>query len=255
MTTNTRSKLIMVLISLVSVLAIGCGDSQKDYVFTGTAPSANTGDVRFLLDREPVVAQEGDIPNPSRSFAVDFFNAAGDVVLATNGNLDPTVNKFQVDVTGVPSSAVDFVLTIYDGPIVGGAVSGVPLRSFSDDITIVVGNLTVANLELATELNVSLSAVTVSPNPSFVLSNTAATRQLTVQGTYSNGDLVTFPLPSNTSSLTVVLASSNSTVANVSASGLVRGLANGNASITAAVTSYGVTRNGNTTATVTIAAP
>ncbi len=244
----------MILISLVSVLAIGCGSSQKDYVFTGNVPSTTTGNVRFLLDR--ALAQEGIIPVSSRSFEVEFFNSAGASVLLTNGSLAANESKFEVTVTGVPVSAVDFSLTIYDGPIVSGAVTGVPLLNYADDISVPAGNTITVDLDLATRVAVTLSSVRVNPNP--VNLNVSTTRRLAVDVTYSNGDtFLNFPL-GNTSSSQVVFASTNATIANVTpgglvaGGGLVQGVASGNTTITATVTSYAKTVVGNTSAVVAV---
>lgn len=230
----------MVLISLVSVLAIGCGDTQKDYVFTGTVPTGNTGNVRFLLDR--AAAQEAVIPNSSRSADIDFYNSAGTLVLSTSAPLVATENSFEVTVTGVPITATSYELTIRDA-------EGVPLIVYSDDIAIPVNNTVTADLDFADETVPALASVSLTPATVTltITNNTTPTAQLLVSGTYANGDTVPFSTTGNTSTnRTITFSSDDLDVANVSAAGLVQAIGEGNAAISAVVTSNGATRNDST---------
>lgn len=253
MTTNTRSKLIMALISLVSVLAIGCGDTQE-YVFTGTVPNANTGSVLFMLDRVEPAAQAADIPNQSRSVTVDFFNAAGDSVgpdFPVTVELDGTdAASFDVLIQNVPASATSFLLTVYDG-------EGIPLVEFEDDIAIVIGQTVTVDLDLAQEDAVVLTKVNLTIAPAALnvsagagastAANASSTGRATVTTEYSNGELLPVALPlSNTSNRTVVITSSNTSVANVSATGVVTAVSNGTANFVARVTSYTQNVSSNT---------
>ncbi len=250
MTTNTRSKLIMVLISLVSVLAIGCGSSNEEYVFTGTVPTANTGNVRFLLDR--VAAQAADIPAESRSIYIEFFDAAGVSVGApsfpTTAQLTGTgAQDFEVLVTGVPASAVAYEVTVYDGAT---PATSIPLVTFVGDINISVGNTVTADLDEALEDLTGINTVLVTPDP-INLTNTTTTAQVSVTGTFDNGDVRNLTSFTNSSANTFVTFSFTGTAANVSAAGLVTAIANGNSTITAVVSSYGTSANDSATAVVT----
>lgn len=239
----------MVLISLVSVLAIGCGDTQKDYVFTGTVPTASTGNVRFLLDRVAAAAQAADIPNASRTAYIEFFDASGASVGAptfpTSAPLDGTgARQFEVVVTGVPASAVEYELTIYDA-------NNVPLWFFTDDIAISVGNTVTADLDLALEDEVELVSVDVTPATA-ALTNVSRTVQLAVFGTYSNGDQLTLTSFTNTSLSTfVTFAVTEGASVNVTTTGLVSAIANGNSTVTATVSSYGNTASDISNVSVT----
>lgn len=248
MTTNTRSKLIMVLISLVSVLAIGCGDSQKDYVFTGTVPTASTGNVRFLLDRLAAPAQAADIPNVSRSAYIEFFDAenrsVGAPAFPTSAQLTGTgAQQFEVVVTGVPASAVAYELTIYDA-------NNIPLLFFTDNIAISVGNTVTADLDEALEQSVDLVSVDLTPATA-ALTNMSRTVQLTVFGTYSNGDQLNLTSFTNTSLDTYVDYEIEGEGVNVTATGLVTAVFNGNTTVRAIVTSYGNTANDSASVSVT----
>lgn len=246
MTTNTRSKLIMVLISLVSVLAIGCGDSQQEYVFTGTVPTANTGNVRFLLDR--VAAQAVDIPNASRNVRINFFDADGDEFGApfptTAALRGSGAEDFEIVVTGVPASATSYEVVVLDA-------NGIPLVSFVGNVAVSVGNTVTANLDAAAEDDDLLSAVLVTPDP-INLTNTTTTAQVSVTGTFATGDIVNLTSYTNTSANTFVTFSVTSgSAVNVSAAGLVTAIANGNSTVTAVVTSYGTSANDSANAVVT----
>lgn len=250
MTTNTRSKLIMVLISLVSVLAIGCGDTQEEYVFTGTVPTANTGNVRFLLDR--VAAQSAEIPNASRSVYIEFFNSAGVSVGApsfpTTAQLNGTgAQDFEVLVTGVPANAVAYEVTVYDGI---NPATAIPLVTFVGDLAVSVGNTVTADLDEALEDLTGINTVLVTPDPISLINGTT-TAQVSVTGTFDNGDVRNLTSFTNTSTNTYVTFSvtSGSSV-NVSAAGLVTAIANGNSTVTAVVTSYGTSANDSANAVV-----
>ena len=255
----------MALISLVSVLAIGCGDTQ-DYVFTGTVPSTH-GNVLFALDRLAPTAQvAADIPSQSDRVTVEFFDINGDPVEITtfdsNGNPVEIVTSkdyelegtepglFEIPVEGVHVSATSFLLTVYDD-------EDIPLVEFQDDIAIVPGQTVPVDLNVAQEDAVVLTKVNLTIAPAALnvsagagastAANASSTGRATVTTEYSNGELLPVALPlSNTSNRTVVITSSNTSVANVSATGVVTAVSNGTANFVARVTSYTQNVSSNT---------
>src|SRR5688500_6743420 len=99
----------MLLVSLISLFAIGCGDSQEDFVFTGTAPNAGTGNLVFQF----VQAQAGVVPLGTTTLAFDFYNtdnpADGSVIFTATSAFANTVT-----VLGVPVAARSVIITCYD---------------------------------------------------------------------------------------------------------------------------------------------
>lgn len=238
---SRSSRLLLLLVSLVSLLAAGCGDSREDYVFTGAAPNpASTGSLTFRFQR-PSAQQAGVAPAGTTSLLFEFFESAesdhDDLV-----HTAATVYSDSVTVQNVPVSASYARITAY------GSGSH-PLALFTASFRVVPGSSTPVDLTAPTPITFDRLGVTPAPLALSLASGGLNSDQLVLSGLYSNGQSVGFAPGSYVASAT--FESSDDSVVVVSDSGRVSAVGNGSANITATYTVNGVTRGGVSTVTVT----
>lgn len=231
----------MLVLSLVSLIAVGCGDSRDDYVFTGSAPNpASTGNLTFQFQR-PAAQQAGLVPAGTTSLLFEFFDSAesdhDDLVHAA-----ATAYANSVTVQNVPASATYVRVTAY-------SEGSHPLALFTASFRVVPGGSTPVDLSNPTPITFDRLGVTPAPLALSLAAGGLNSDQLVLTGLYSNGQSVGFATNSYLANAT--FTSSDDSVATVSDSGRVDAIANGSANITATYIVDGVTRSGVSTVTVT----
>lgn len=224
-----QSLLIVMLMALVSLFAVGCGDSGEDFVVTGNQGNngANTGAVTFQFAR----AQQA-VPATTALLDFRFFSANG---LQVFERLNEPFNT-TVTVQNVPTSATRAVVTAKNA-------AGIPLATIDYSVNVVGGGTSAA--VAGTSTPVTFDTVTATPDPTSVA--VGATQQLSLAVGFSNGDSFTGTAAGGTP----VFTSSAPGTASVNATGLVTGVAAGPATITVAYALNGVTRTDTVTVTVT----
>lgn len=232
---SKSSWLITLLISLVALVAVGCGDSNEDYVFTGTNPGpANTGNVTFQFER--LVAAKIGVPTATQILEFEFYNSQGVAIANANGVANPFYSAPYADtitVPNVPVGAVDYLVTARTG-----GTPSIPLAQYGGDLTVVAGStVVITDADVAEPITFGINA-----GADFTLA-VGATKQLVVLGTFSNGETYTATADAD--------FSSNNATANVTANGLVTGVSVGSAVVTATVELLGVDYTDAVNVTVT----
>ena len=222
---HKTSFLTVLMLALVTLFTVGCGDSNDEFIYTGNNNPANTGSLTFQF-QQPATAQAVNVPAGTTSLEFDFFNAADVLVFEATAPYADTVT-----VANVPAGVTDVVITAY-GP------GDVPLATITNGVTVAVGGNTNVNLTGVTPTPVTL--VSVTSVPASVSLNVSATQQLAFSGTFSNGETVPF---NATTGGTAVYSGFDAAVVSVSTTGLVTGLSQGTTSIDAAFTLNGATVN------------
>jgi hypothetical protein len=196
--------LSVLLLTLVTLFTVGCGDSGEDFVVTGNnnVNPATTGNLTFQF----VAAQAATVPAATEQLTFDFFNANGDVILSDDAAFAGTVT-----IPNVPVSATDVLITAY-GP------GGVPLVTIEDEVGVAGGSTAVVDLSDAVITEVDLVSVAATPAAVALDVDGPLTQQLSFTGTFSNGDVV--PLAAATGA-TFAFSGFDPAVVSVSATGLV----------------------------------
>jgi hypothetical protein len=222
----------MLMISLVSLFALGCGSSQEDFVFTGTNNNgAGVGNVVFQF----VKPQAATVPADTATLAFDFYNTAnpanGTVIFTATSAFANTVT-----VINVPVEARSVVITAYDA-------DGHPKATITDEIVVLPGVNNPTDLSNALVGIVTFDAIDVTPDPVALILGTQndTTEQLVVTGFFSNGESIAFTAAENAANGAFV--SNAPAVATVAANGLVSAVSNGSTTIDVDYTVDGVTRS------------
>ena len=241
MSNKKPSKLILLLISLVSLIAVGCGDSREEYVFTGTAPTATVGNLTFQFDQAATAQQAGLVPAGTTSLQFRFYanTTANDTDLVYEATA-PYADS--VTVENVPNTAVFVRVTAY-------GANGVPLAVLTGNFRVIAG--ATVPVDLSTPTAVTFDSIGVSPDAVTLTLGTNGndSAQLTIVGNFSNVQSVTFPASSFAAN--AEFTSSNPAVAAVSTTGLIEAVSNGTAVITTEYSLNGISRTDTTTVTVT----
>lgn len=223
---NKPSLLAVLLLALVTLFTVGCGDSNDEFIYTGNNNNpANTGSLTFQF-QQPANTQAVTVPAGTTRLEFDFFNAADVLVYEATA---PYSNS--VTINNVPTSATDVVITAY-------GAGNVPLATISSSVNVAAGGNSNVNLTGVTPAPINL--VSVASTPASLSLNVTETRQLSFTGTFSNGQTVPF---NATTGGTATYTGFDAGVISVSNTGLVTGLANGNTSIDVAFTLNGATVN------------
>jgi hypothetical protein len=231
-----RSSLLILIASLVSLLAVGCGDSGEDFVFTGTNNNNNNttfGNVVFQF----VTAQAATVPVETDTLAFDFYNtdvpAEGALIYTANSAFANTVT-----VLDVPVSARSVVITAYDA-------DGHPLVAIIDELVVIAGLNNPTDLSNALVEVITFDSISVTPDPVQLDTdgNPSTEQQLVVSANFSNGETVVEPTTAYDDN--GVFFSGNTDLVTVSATGLAtrQGVAQGMTTIDVDYTIDGVTRS------------
>lgn len=208
-----RSLLALLLLSFTLLSSVGCGSSREDFVATNTGSVATTGDLVFQFTK----AQAVEVPAATTALSFSFFNSADVEVFSAERPFAASVL-----VEDVPVTAVRVVITAY-GP------GGVPLATIASPVTVLPGGTANVNLTSATVTPVTLTGLTVLPNPvNLSLNGGSVSQQLALSGTFSNGDIVPF---NATTGGTASFAGFDSNIATVSPAGLVTAVNGGSTSV------------------------
>lgn len=217
-------------ITLLVTAVSGCGDNQDEYVFTGTvAPPPQVGNVTFQF-----AAAQAVLPGGTTSFRFDFYD--GDL-------LDFTATRdyaASVTIENVDIVVDRVVITAFD-------VNGIPIAITEQNLAVVPGGNLLVNLSGAVFTLVTYNDLLATPDP---LALTVGQQgQLNLDGLFTAEIVVRFLVNSFAAQATFV--SADPTIANVSATGVVQGLAVGNTTITSSYTVNGTTHSDDSVVVVT----
>lgn len=213
--------LLLLSLSLVSLGLVGCGGTNSGangvdggFVATGGNSNVGTGNLVFNF----VQAQETTttVPVGTVKLKFDFYNGRNTIIQSET--LD---YASRIVFENVSSLVTRVVVTALNG-------DGFPIAEGTADLTISPGSE--QEVPLATS-PVTLDALVVTPDSVGLVAG--ATRQLTVQGFWSNGFIA------NIDPATVAYSDNDTSVATVSTEGLVTGVAVGSTSVTVSYTVAG----------------
>lgn len=208
-----RALLTLLVVSFVTLFSVGCGsNSSNDFVFTGTTDNAppTTGNLVFQFQQPPV--PQTIVPVGTTTLRFDLFtsNPANDdnlFLTATFGYNDTIVIR---DVIPQVRFAV---VTFFNR-------DGLPLGTQSGPVEVIVGEDNDVTDKLGPVVPVPFESITVNPDPVNLVvdpfDETSDEQQLNLSGSFG-GDF--FFLPINADAVSFNAA--NSTVANISSTGLV----------------------------------
>ena len=223
-----KSSLMILLLLLVSLFAVGCGDSGEDFVVQGNNannnPQVPTTTVNFQFARAQQVNITANVPVATTKLHIDFLASDSSEVFETDVDFSPTVS-----VSGVPITATQAQVTALDS-------NGIPLRTIFYSLTLTAGQ-TANAVPLGPGFPVTFQSVTASPNPLFLAVN--GTQQLVLGVNFSNGNTLSGTAAGGTASF----SSADTSVATVSSTGLVRGVTNGTTTVNVNYSLNNVTRN------------
>ncbi len=222
---GSRRGLSILLISFLSLLSLGCGNSNDEFVFTGTNnPPAGTGSLTFNFIAP--TAQAVPAPSGTTSVRFDLFNGAG----GTGTRVDTRTAPFQTTITlnevstSVRSTRITFI-----------AANGVPLQTL-------LGNVSVpAASNAGVDLTGFTSAVPVFEGlavaPAAISLPQGGTQALTVIAAFSND----FDVNVSGAGKGVTYTEDGSDHVTVSAAGVITGTNVGTADVTVSFTANGTT--------------
>lgn len=211
------SWLITLLITLVALVAVGCGDSNEDYVYTGTGPNVGpTGNVTFLFEQATPVAAKIVAPADARFVKFTFFNKDGVAVLK---DVDNRAYAASITVANVPVSATSYKIDFFAAN--GTTAVGTP---YTGNVTVEAGKTTIVDPSVGPQP--VLQSIDVTPSSFTLALNGTKTQQLKVTANYS-GNVIQDVTNGST------FASSAAAIASVNTAGLVTAVAAGDATVTA----------------------
>lgn len=217
------SFLAILLLTLVTLFTVGCGDSNNDYVVTGNNNNPNpatVGDLTFQFQLAP----QAVVPANTTTLDFEFYDINDDVVDTANGVPFNTT----VTIEDVTTSAVEVEITAR-GP------GGVPLALIVDGVVVNGGANTNVDLTNATVTPITLDTITVTPNPVNLDVDGPTSANVAVTGVFSNGDIV--PLDADTDAV-VTLSGTDPTVATTTGS-TVTAVGDGATTVDVSVDLYG----------------
>lgn len=203
---STRLSLRLTLLALAVMAACftGCGDSDN-FVFTNNNQGSvgNTGNLVFRFQQAS--AQTIDIlPNGTVTVRFDLF---GTNPPSQASLLDSEIRPYAdlIVLEDVSADVVFVSVTCFDA-------NDLPLAILTGTVDVIVGADN--EVDLNDSQPVSLDAITVNPDPAFLA--TYDPTQLTITGSFGNGQTLPLPITANT-----VQFSGLGNVANVTANGLL----------------------------------
>ncbi|MCA9781201.1 MAG: hypothetical protein KC800_30985, partial [Candidatus Eremiobacteraeota bacterium] len=223
---NFRNVLALLTLSLVTVFAVGCGDSDN-FVFTGntnTVNPGNTGNLSFRFDRA-LAQTEGEVP------------AGTTQLLFTLHSGNPPTQANLVEVRLVPFSE-EVILEDVDPSVTVVVVTALtaedlPLAALQGNASVIVG--TTQPVDLGSAEPISFDAITVSPDLVNVQKDVNSV-QLQLTLAFGNGTVITLP----SFNAPEVSFAQTTTVANITSTGLVStGVGGQNTTATATFNLFG----------------
>jgi hypothetical protein len=178
---RARHLLLALAIALVAALSLGCGDSN-DFVVTGNNnnPNPDGGTLTFRFVKAQA-AQE--VPQSTVNIRFEWLDS-NSALLRTD------TEPFAQTITLVPPTGTGSVRIT---PLTS---EGFPLLTLTGAVTIPANGTNVdVDLSTFTEVIVNLTLLVATPDPVSVTvgGGASSSQQLTLTGTFSNNDVVTFP--------------------------------------------------------------
>lgn len=224
-------KVTLALLTLMAVLAVGCGSSNNGFVSAGGGTTFTTGALNYQLRVNNVTS----LPNGTSVIRFDLYDADGNLVLSS----DATVSN-SVEIDEVTGDVKSTTLTAFDQ-------NGFPIGQVTVPSEVVPGQTTDIDLSTTTFNTITYDALTASPDP--VELATDETQALTLTATFSNGSNVA--VPASTFALSAAFTSNDTDVATVNANGVVTGMDSGNTTASATYTINGVSQSDTVDVNVT----
>lgn len=226
----------LALILAAALLFTACTSSdgasvEEQLAALGATQTAGGGAAIFQFTR----AQAATVPLATGLLSFNFYNnrtpADGDIVLSTQAAFAPTVTI--QDIPLVAQSVVIRALTTTGSPL----VELVAPIALSDRQAVQI------DLSTATSTAVNFTGLTLGPDPLVINSGQAGATQLTLTGSFSDGNPIVFP---QTSFATAATFGSNTGAVTVNPDGQATATGNsGSGTLTASYTVAGVTRQDN----------
>ncbi len=172
-----RPWLTTLVVSLVALLAVGCGSSRDEFVFTGTSGVNNTGSMTFNF----VQAQEVEpsvVPVGTTRLLFEFFDGPDQTGAKTLADVSRDFAG-TITIDGIPTSTSSVRVTAF-------SAEGVPLLVFTANVVVIPGTNVVVALGQGTAVAVS-SVVINSDDISLPV---GGERQFNSTLTFSNGTVL-----------------------------------------------------------------
>lgn len=226
---------MLLLLLLVSLFAVGCGDSGEDFVVVGdngnNNPQVPTTTVNFQFARAQANVT-ANVPTGTTRLHIEFLSSLDAKVFETEVDFAPTVS-----VGGVPVTATKAVVTPLDR-------NGIPLATILYNLQLVEGK-TFDAIPLGPGFLVTFNTLTATPDPTKIGVN--ATQQLSLTVGFSNGNTLSGTAAGGVASYT----SGDALIASVSSSGLITGVSAGNTTVNVSYSLNNVTRTDTVSVEVT----
>ncbi|MCA9777078.1 MAG: hypothetical protein KC800_10190 [Candidatus Eremiobacteraeota bacterium] len=225
-------RLSLALLSLLAVLAVGCGSSNNDFVVSGGGNNIfTTGSLSYLLRVNDVTS----LPNGTTLLRFDLYDGNGNLILSSNATVS---DVFEID--EVDGDVRSTTVTAFDE-------DGFPIGQVTVPSEVVLGADTDIDLSNAVFTPITFDALTATPDPAEL--GTDETLQLALQASFSNG--ATVVLPSASFPQSAAFVSNDTDVVTVNSAGVLTGGEAGNTTVSATYTINGVGRSDTVDASVT----
>lgn len=236
---NTRqtSNLLLksMILGLIAILAIGCGNSREDFVVTNNNQVNPNGNLVFRF----IQAQTATVPIGTTSIQFDLYDGPN----GTGNLVDTAIFPFAavITITDVSPNVQSVVITAL-------GANNIPTGTITDNVVVTPGGTTEVDLSDATLADVLPQTLTLNPDPLIIsgpvdfpfpvqaIDISALTGRFINSVLFSNGSTVDVPGSDVTYS-----NFSNSELLNVSVDGLFQANGNGNTTLDASYTLNGTT--------------
>lgn len=224
--------LSLALLSLLTLVAVGCGSSNNDFVVSGGGNNNfTTGSLSYLLRVNNVTS----LPNGTTLLRFGLYDGNGDLILSSDATVSDVVRIDEVD-GDVRSTTV----TAFNE-------DGFPIGQVTVPSEVVLGADTSVDLSNVVFTAVTFDALTATPNPAEL--STDETAQLALQASFSNGSVIN--LPSSSFAQSAAFVSNDTDIVTVSTGGLLTGGEAGNTTVSATYTINGTDRSDTVDVSVT----
>ncbi len=224
--------LSLALLSLLTLVAVGCGSSNNDFVVSGGGNNVSTtGSLSYLIRVNNVTS----LPNGTTLLRFDLYDGNGNLILSSDATVADIVQLDQVD-----GEVRTTTVTAFDE-------DGYPIGQVTVPSEVVSGADTNVDLSNVVFTAITFDALTATPNPAEL--GTGETAQLALLAAFSNGSIVS--LPSATFSQSAAFASNDADIVTVGTGGVLTGGEAGNTTVTATYTINGTDRSDTVDVSVT----
>ena len=212
----------MLMVGLVALFSVGCGDSRDNFV--STTNQGNTGNLVFNF-QQATPQTVTTVPANTTQLRFDLFSTNPGTLATLVETRGPIAYANQVVLQNVPSNVVFVAVTAL-------SADGIPLSVSTGAASVIIGDDNTVNLTNVE--NVTFDSLTVTPNP--INLDEGGTQTVTVTANFSNDESATL----SNENVTFNVASGE--IANISSSGVLTALNAGNTTLDASWTFGSTTR-------------